>query len=200
MTRSATIDRYHAYNTFVVKNIEVTLKCTSADAFVTDPYTFERLQRVVNSCERAYHRALKELQAKVTQTLSPANPGPQPQESPQPKESKPTSTSSASFCTNPKTPAPAATAAPAEACPTPPIGFQTPGTHSIPLQRRFSSQNNRHAISTTFWSQAGTHILRPVRYTDRLVLEMGRPHQRKAAAMIRYLPASLAFGAVARGI
>src|ERR1700691_2873287 len=52
---------YRAYNTFVVKNIEVTLKCTSGDAFATDSSTFERLQRIANSCERAYHRAHKEL-------------------------------------------------------------------------------------------------------------------------------------------
>src|ERR1700693_1123463 len=68
---------YHAYNTFVVKNIEVTLKCTSGDAFATDSATFERLQRVVNSLERTYHRALKKLQrlqaGKVGQALSPAN-------------------------------------------------------------------------------------------------------------------------------
>src|SRR6202789_808867 len=62
-----------AYNTFIVKNIEVTSICTSGDAFATDSAIFERLQRVVNSCERAYHRALKELQLKVGQALSPAN-------------------------------------------------------------------------------------------------------------------------------
>src|ERR1700733_11459297 len=32
-----------AYATFVVKNIDVTLKCTSGDAFATDSFTFERL-------------------------------------------------------------------------------------------------------------------------------------------------------------
>ena len=100
---------YHAYNAFVVKNIEVTLKCTSGDAFATDSSTFERLQRVVNSCERAYHRALRELQAKVGQALSPANPAAQSLESPQPEEYKPTSASSASFHSNPKAPASAAT-------------------------------------------------------------------------------------------
>ncbi|MGA3236850.1 MAG: hypothetical protein ABSG03_11135 [Bryobacteraceae bacterium] len=42
---------YHAYHAFVVKNIEVTLTCTSGDAFATDSYTFERLQRIVNSYE-----------------------------------------------------------------------------------------------------------------------------------------------------
>jgi hypothetical protein len=108
---------YHAYNTFVVKNIEVTLKCTSGDAFATDSSTFERLQRVVNSCERTYHRALKELHrlqaaAKVGQALSsanvPANPGPLPQKAqpepaaqpapaPQPEQSKPTSGKMGSF-------------------------------------------------------------------------------------------------------
>src|ERR1700693_6374260 len=40
---------YRAYNTFVVKNIEVTLKCTSGDAFATESFTFERLQRIANS-------------------------------------------------------------------------------------------------------------------------------------------------------
>src|SRR6204780_1180833 len=67
-----------ASNAFLVKNIETTITCTSGDAFATDSSTFERLQRVVNSCERAWHRALKELehlqaQPKVGQALPPAN-------------------------------------------------------------------------------------------------------------------------------
>jgi hypothetical protein len=112
---------YHAYNAFVVKNIEVTLKCTSGDAFASDSSTFDRLQRVVNSCERVYHRALKELQRqKVGQALPPANvpdnPTPQPPESgpapaPQPEHSTPTSAKLVSFRQNPQTPAPAAPAA-----------------------------------------------------------------------------------------
>jgi hypothetical protein len=103
---------YHAYNTFVVKNIEVTLKCTSGDAFVTDSSTFERLQRVANSCECVYHRALKELHrlqaaAKVGQAIPPANPGPLPQQAepataPQPQQSTPNSPKMASFAQNPK--------------------------------------------------------------------------------------------------
>jgi hypothetical protein len=114
---------YHAYNTFVVKNIEVTLKCTSGDAFATDSSKFERLQRIVNSCERAYHRALTELHrvqaepakvlpgasaaevlpdapmAKVGQALPPANPVSPPQKpaASQPQQSKPAFASSASF-------------------------------------------------------------------------------------------------------
>jgi hypothetical protein len=118
-----------ASNAFLVKNIETTVTCTSGDAFATDSSTFERLQRVVNSCERAYHRALKELQrlqaqAKVGQALSPANPDalPQPPQAetapapaaapPQPEQSKPTSEKLGSFRQNPKTPAPAPHAAP----------------------------------------------------------------------------------------
>jgi hypothetical protein len=115
----------HATNNFMAANTEVPA-CTSGDAFATDSATFERLQRVVNSCERAYHRALKELQLKVGQALSPANvpanvpanpdtppqkSGPEPAAGPatpsQPEQSKPTSTSSASFRDNPKTHAPA---------------------------------------------------------------------------------------------
>src|SRR5580698_3545440 len=94
-----------ASNTFLVKNIETTITCTSGDAFATDSSIFERLQRVVNSCERAWHRALKELQLKelqlkVGQALPPANsdavsqpaadPAPDPAIPPQPEESKPT--------------------------------------------------------------------------------------------------------------
>src|ERR1700721_2498513 len=51
-----------ASNAFLVKNIETTITCTSGDAFATDSATFERLQRIVNSCQRIYHRTLKELE------------------------------------------------------------------------------------------------------------------------------------------
>jgi hypothetical protein len=106
-----------ATNTFMAANIEVPA-CSSGDSFATAAPTFDRLQRVVNSCERIYHRALKELQhQKVGQALSPANPGPLPQQAeaaadtapaPQPEQSKPTSANLASFRQNPKTPPPAA--------------------------------------------------------------------------------------------
>ncbi len=117
---------YHAYNTFVVKNIEVTLKCTSGDAFATDSSKFERLQRLANSCERTYHRALKELQrlqaGKVGQALPPANPDaapskPAPPQTPaaaeppvsQPQQSAPSSAKLGSFDKTPQTPAPEST-------------------------------------------------------------------------------------------
>jgi hypothetical protein len=95
-----------AYNAFIVENIDRTSTCTSGDAFATGSATFERLQRVVNCCERVYHRALKELerrQATVGQALSPANPEPAPTR--QPEQSKPAPESSASVRHNSKTPA-----------------------------------------------------------------------------------------------
>jgi len=116
-----------AYNTFTVKNIEVTSTCTSGDAFAIDCATFERLQRVVNSCERVYHRASQELErlqevarahglrtpqpesGNVGQALSPANPElPSREPAPQPEQRRPTSESSASVRHNSKTPSSAA--------------------------------------------------------------------------------------------
>jgi hypothetical protein len=109
-----------AYNTFVVKNIEVTLTCTSGDAFATNSSTFDRLQRVVNSCERTYHRILKELQAKVGQALSPGNldavaqkPLPTPAGAPQPQQSTTSSANLVSFRQTPQNPPPASRDAPA---------------------------------------------------------------------------------------
>jgi hypothetical protein len=107
-----------ASNTFLVKNIETTSTCTSGDAFATDSATFERLQRVANSCERVYYRAHQELerlqaQTKVGQAFPPANPGaaqsdPEPaaEPAPQPEQSKSTSSSSASFRENSQNAAP----------------------------------------------------------------------------------------------
>ena len=106
-----------ASNVFLEKNTEAPA-CSSGDAFATAAPNFERLQRIVNACERAYHRALKQL--KVEQALSPANPAPPPQEAepappaasastptPQPEESKPTSAKMASSGQDPQTPPPA---------------------------------------------------------------------------------------------
>ena len=87
----------HAANSYLSQHPDEPA-CNSAHAFVTNSGAFERLQRVVNSCERNYHRALKELRA--------AQFRPAVLETPQPEESKPTSTSSASICTTPQTQAP----------------------------------------------------------------------------------------------
>ena len=70
-------------------------RATESDGLATIGPTFERLQRIVNSCERNYHRARKELaaaQAARADDLSPS----------QPEESKTTSEFPASLCTNPE--------------------------------------------------------------------------------------------------
>ncbi len=120
-----------AYNAFLVKNIETTITCTSGDAFATDSSTFERLQRVVNSLERAWHRALKELQrlqvarGHALRTPQPAPDAPEPAPepvpnpaaaapTPQPQQSKPASTSPASFHANTETPSPTAPTTPSK--------------------------------------------------------------------------------------
>ena len=111
---------HRAHDLFIVKNIDTTSTCTSGDAFATDSATFERLQRVVNFCERVYHRALKDLHAKVGQALPPANPdpvtqkpAPTPATAPQPQHSTITSAKLVSFRQNPQTPAPAGAQPPA---------------------------------------------------------------------------------------
>jgi hypothetical protein len=136
---------------FIVKNLDTTVTCTSGDAFATGSSTFERLQRVANSCDRAYHRAHKELerlqaQAKAAQALSstdvtanvPANPdtvSPQPEAgpAPQPQPSKPATRQTGSVRQNPKTPPPAA--------PQPPLAasFPAPAAPANPAEGRPSA-------------------------------------------------------------
>jgi hypothetical protein len=70
-----------AHDLFIVKNIDTASTCTSGDAFATDSSTFERLQRVVNTCERAYHRTLKDLQVARGHALRTPQPTPQPEHS-----------------------------------------------------------------------------------------------------------------------
>jgi hypothetical protein len=112
-----------AYNAFIVENIDRTSTCTSGDAFATGSATFECLQRVVNCCERVYHRALQELErlqevarGHALRTPQPeAEPAPEPAAAataPQPEQSKPASTSSASFPQKSAPPAPAASQPP----------------------------------------------------------------------------------------
>jgi hypothetical protein len=81
-------------NTYLEKHPEFE-QATSGDALATIGPTFERLQRIVNSCERAYHRALKTLTAlQVARTYAATTP--------QPEENTASSESPGSFCTNPE--------------------------------------------------------------------------------------------------
>jgi len=101
----------HATTAFLENNTE-TPACSSGDAFATAAPIFDRLQRVVNSCERTYHRALKELRvARAHGLRSPeleAEPTPQaapaPTPVPQPQQSTPTSAKMASSEQKPETP------------------------------------------------------------------------------------------------
>src|ERR1700678_4272033 len=63
------------------------------DTFNNGARAFDRVQRIINSCERHYHRARKELQAAQAARVDS-------QPSPQPKVSTTTSDSLASFRTN----------------------------------------------------------------------------------------------------
>jgi len=108
----------HATNIFMAQNTEAPA-CTSGDAFDTAAPTFERLQRIVNSCERAYHRALNQLQVARGHALRSQQSEPAP---PQPKQSTPTSAKMVSFRQNPKnapepTPDPPVASPPAPATP-----------------------------------------------------------------------------------
>jgi len=101
----------HATTAFLENNTEAPA-CSSGDAFATAAPIFDRLQRVVNSCERTYHRALKELRvARAHGLRSPeleAEPTPQaapaPTPVPQPQQSTPTSAKMASSEQKPETP------------------------------------------------------------------------------------------------
>jgi hypothetical protein len=117
----------HATNAFLLENTELPA-CSSGDAFATASGQFERLQRIVNSCERNYRRALKELAARdpggahsqrTPESEAGPAPVPQPEAEPtapsdasQPEQSKPTSANLGSFRQNHETPLPAATQPP----------------------------------------------------------------------------------------
>jgi hypothetical protein len=78
-----------------------TESATTGQAFVTCGPAFERLQRIINSCERHYRNAHKDLQAAQASrgdTIA----------TPQPEEATPTSESPASFRTTPESNAPPA--------------------------------------------------------------------------------------------
>jgi hypothetical protein len=83
-------------------------------AFAASAPTFERLQRIVNSCERSYHRALKELQ-RLQAVPSDAEPAPvEPIPAAQPEEARTASASVGSFQNN-------SPSSPEQSSPNPPL-------------------------------------------------------------------------------
>jgi hypothetical protein len=88
-----------ATNAFLEKNTAIEA-CSSGDSFTTGAGPFDRLQRLVNSCERNYHRALNQLQHLQVARAHGLRPL-------QPEQSKATSASLASFRQNSQTPPPA---------------------------------------------------------------------------------------------
>jgi hypothetical protein len=76
--------------------------CSLGSAITDSGPAFDRLQRIINSCERHYHHARNALQALVADRP----------DAPQPEESTTTSESPASFRTPPETPAPVPPPAP----------------------------------------------------------------------------------------
>ena len=90
----------HAANTYLAQHPDEPA-CNSAHAFITNSGAFERLQRIVNACERNYHRALKELVARGHARRSS-----------QPEESNTTSPDIGPFRQNPNPPEPTPPPAP----------------------------------------------------------------------------------------
>jgi len=96
------------HNLFLETNAEIE-KADHGDAFTASGPAFERLQRIINSCERHYRNARKDLQEAQAARA-------QPQTTLQPEESKTTCESAGSIRTSPEN---AATVAPKTA-PEPP--------------------------------------------------------------------------------
>ena len=92
------------HNLFLEKNAEIE-KADHGDAFTNSGPAFERLQRIINSCERHYRNARKDLQ----EAQAARN---QPQSTPQPKETTATCESPGSIRTYPENGAAATAQAP----------------------------------------------------------------------------------------
>jgi len=99
-----------AHNLFLDKHAELET-ADFGDAFTGSGLAFERLQRIINSCERHYRNARQDLQtAQAARADAIATP--------QPQETATTSESPASFRTNPETPETAAPQCPEFVLPT----------------------------------------------------------------------------------
>jgi hypothetical protein len=127
----------HAGDTFLNRNIELEAASTG-NSFAAVSGPFVRLQQIVNSCERNYHRALKELQRAIKAT--DAQPDAEVAQKPtptgsEPEPSKPTSASSASFRQN--SPAAPESAQPSPQTPANPVAHAAPaGSLAVDRDRK----------------------------------------------------------------
>jgi hypothetical protein len=97
--RCVEADLWRAANNLFIENHPEIGESAPGDAFTGSGPAFDRLQRIMNSCQRQYHHARKELQS-----LRAARP--RHQNTSQPEETTTTSDSPGSFYTNPISPAP----------------------------------------------------------------------------------------------
>jgi hypothetical protein len=98
--RSVEADLWRAANNLFIENHPEIGESALGDAFESSGPAFDRLQRIMNSCQRQYHYARKEL--KALQAARPHN-----QNTPQPEETTTTSASPGSFYSNSESPSPA---------------------------------------------------------------------------------------------
>jgi hypothetical protein len=96
--RRVEADLWRAANNLYLDNHPGIEVAGSGDAFEASGPAFDRLQRIMSSCQRQYQQARKELQA--LQTVRPHH-----QNTPQPEETTTTSASPGSFYTNQESPA-----------------------------------------------------------------------------------------------
>jgi hypothetical protein len=127
----------HAADAFLTQHPEAEA-CNSAHAFATNSDLFERLQRMVNACERNYHRALKELH-RLKELVARGHA----LRTPQAEQSTTTSAKLASIRQNLRTPPPAAPKPPDAAPPATSFSGPLAGQHvpASPAEPRPSSSN-----------------------------------------------------------
>jgi hypothetical protein len=100
--RCVEADLWRAANNLFIESHPEIAEASAGDAFAASGPVFDRLQRIMNACQRQYHHARQELQA-----IRAARPA--PRNNPQAEEATTTSAASGSFRTNLET---AATSAP----------------------------------------------------------------------------------------
>ena len=113
------------HNLFLEKNAEIE-KADHGDAFTASGAAFERLQRIINSCERHYRNARKDLQAAQAARAEPLA-------ATQPEETTTASESPASFRTSPEN----AVSAPPEMPQNPP--YAAPAPADEPVERKMEA-------------------------------------------------------------